>query len=119
MAGVNRARVSALRADEERRFLDAHPRSRALFERAKATLNGGVPMSWMQRWPGGVPIFVAEASGSHFVDVDGHSYIDFCLGDTGAMTGHAPAATVDAIARQACRGITTMLPTEDAIAVGE
>src|SRR5476651_1075765 len=117
MVEVNRAALRALRVSEEQRFVDAHPRSRALFERARATLVGGVPMNWMQRWPGGVPIFVEEASGAHFVDVDGHSYIDFCLGDTGAMTGHSPVATTDAIARQARRGITTMLPTEDAIAV--
>ena len=119
MAQVNRTRLRELRASEEQQFLDAHPRSLALFERAKSTLVGGVPMNWMQRWPGGIPIFVEEAGDAHFVDVDGHTYIDFCLGDTGAMTGHAPAATVDAIARQAARGITTMLPTEDAIVVGE
>lgn len=119
MAEVDRERLRELRRSEQQRFVDAHPRSLALFERAKATLVGGVPMNWMQRWPGGVPVFVEEAHDAHFVDVDGHTYIDFCLGDTGAMAGHAPAATVDAIARQARRGITTMLPTEDAIAVGE
>ncbi len=119
MAEVNRERLRELRASENQRFLDAHPRSLALSERARKTLVGGVPMNWMQRWPGGVPIFVEEASGAHFVDVDGHSYIDFCLGDTGAMTGHSPPATAAAIARQAARGITTMLPTDDAIAVGE
>ena len=119
MAEVNRERLRELRRSEEQEFVASHPRSLELFERAKATLVGGVPMNWMQRWPGGVPIFVEKAHDAHFVDVDGHSYIDFCLGDTGAMTGHAPTATIDAIARQAGRGITTMLPTEDAIAVGE
>ncbi|MDQ1467075.1 MAG: glutamate-semialdehyde -aminomutase, partial [Actinomycetota bacterium] len=119
MAEVDRTRLRELRKLEEQRFLDAHPQSFALFERAKASLVGGVPMNWMQRWPGGLPVFVDEAGGAHFVDVDGHTYIDFCLGDTGAMTGHAPATTVEAIARQARRGITTMLPTEDAIVVGE
>ena len=118
MAGVDRNRLHELRRAEEQRFLDIHPKSVALFERAKATLVGGVPMNWMQRWPGGIPIFVEEAAGAHFVDVDGLTYVDFCLGDTGAMTGHSPVATSDAIARQARRGITTMLPTEDAIAVG-
>jgi glutamate-1-semialdehyde 2,1-aminomutase len=119
MSEVNRARLRELRVEEEERFVAAHPRSLALFERAQATLVGGVPMNWMKRWPGGFPIFVEEASGAHFVDVDGHTYVDFCLGDTGAMTGHSPPPTTDAIARQARRGITTMLPTEDAIAVGE
>src|SRR5712691_7063063 len=64
MTDVNRALLRELRVSEEQRFLDTHPRSLALFEQAKATLVGGVPMNWMQRWPGGVPIFVEEASGT-------------------------------------------------------
>ncbi len=76
-------------------------------------------MNWMVRWAGSFPIFVREAAGAHFTDVDGHRYLDLCLGDTGAMTGHCPTAVVKALAEQARRGITFMLPTEDAIAVGE
>jgi len=76
-------------------------------------------MSWMTRWPGGFPVFVREASGATVTDVDGHAYVDLCLGDTGAMTGHAPAAAMEAVAAQARRGITTMLPSEDALWVGE
>jgi len=76
-------------------------------------------MHWMAKWPGGFPLFVAEARGSRFTDVDGHEYVDFCLGDTGAMSGHAPEATLRAVAEQAARGITTMLPTVDALAVSE
>jgi len=76
-------------------------------------------MNWMTRSAGDFPIFVEEASGAHFTDVDGHRYLDLCLGDTGAMTGHAPPATVAAVADRARRGSTFMLPTEDAIWVGE
>jgi len=115
----DRARLHRLLAREQERFAAAHPRSKALFERARRSLPGGVPMNWMVRSPGGFPIFVEEARGAHFTDVDGHRYLDLCLGDTGAMTGHAPPATVEAIAAQARRGITFMLPTEDAIAVAE
>ena len=97
----------------------SHPRSRALFERGRASLLAGVPMPWMMRWPGGFPVFVREGSGAHFTDVDGHRYLDLCLGDTGAMTGHAPAAAVAAIAAQAHRGLSFMLPGEDAIWVAE
>jgi glutamate-1-semialdehyde 2,1-aminomutase len=104
---------------EEERFAREHPRSRALAERARAHLLAGVPMHWMAKWPGGFPLFVAEARGSRFVDVDGHEYVDFCLGDTGAMSGHAPAATLRAIAEQSARGITTMLPVEDALWVAD
>ena len=76
-------------------------------------------MHWMAKWPGRFPLFVAEAHGSRFTDVDGHEYVDFCLGDTGAMSGHGPGATLRVIAEQGARGLTTMLPTEDALPVAD
>jgi glutamate-1-semialdehyde 2,1-aminomutase len=115
---LNRSRLKTAFAFETARFEDAHPRSRALFAQAQRNLLGGVPMNWMTRWPGAFPLFVTDAKGAHFRDVDGHDYIDFCLGDTGAMTGHAPDATVAALAERAARGSTLMLPTEDALWVG-
>ena len=119
MSPINRAALTAALAREIARFETDHPRSRALFERARGSLLGGVPMNWMARWAGDFPLFVTEARGAHFEDVDGHRYLDFCLGDTGAMTGHAPPATVAAIAARAAAGSTLMLPTEDALWVGE
>jgi glutamate-1-semialdehyde 2,1-aminomutase len=116
---LDRGRLAGLLAEEARRFRASHPRSLALAERAGRSLLGGVPMPWMTRWPGGFPLFVAEAEGAWLTDVDGHRYLDLCLGDTGAMTGHAPAATVAAVRAQAGRGLTFMLPTEDALWVGE
>jgi glutamate-1-semialdehyde 2,1-aminomutase len=110
--------LAALRREQER-FVAEHPRSRALFERAKRSLLSGVPMSWMVRWAGGFPIFVTGGAGAHFEDVDGRRYLDLCLGDTGAMTGHAPQAAVRASADRLARGATFMLPTEDAVVVGE
>jgi glutamate-1-semialdehyde 2,1-aminomutase len=104
---------------EQQKFVAARPKSAALFERAGKSLLGGVPMNWMAKWAGAFPPVVREARGAEFFDVDGHRYIDFCLGDTGAMTGHSPSATVSAVEQQARRGITLMLPSEDAIAVGE
>lgn len=76
-------------------------------------------MLWMTRWAGKFPVFVKEARGAHFTDVDGHSYVDFCLGDTGAMTGHSPTATLEAVQNQISRGMTFMLPTEDAVWISE
>ena len=112
-------RLVELTERELERFRAEHPRSRELSERARHSLLGGVPMHWMVRWPGGYPVFAQEASGARFRDVDGHEYVDLCLGDTGAMTGHAPAAALSALAEQAPRGITLMLPSEDALWVGE
>jgi glutamate-1-semialdehyde 2,1-aminomutase len=107
--------LAELQAREEARFVETHSRSRELAERAAETLFEGVPMHWMRKWPGGFPVFVREARGARFVDVDGLEYVDFCLGDTGAMTGHAPEPTLRAIAEQAAKGITLMLPSEDAL----
>lgn len=119
MRQIDRGRLRACLASEEHRFAETHPRSRELFERAQAHLLGGVPMNWMVRWAGRFPVFVVEGRGAHFTDVDGHDYLDLCLGDTGAMTGHAPEATVRAIADRATRGSTFMLPTEDALWVSQ
>jgi glutamate-1-semialdehyde 2,1-aminomutase len=119
MSGIRPERPAELMDREQAAFVQAHPRSRSLFERSRHSLLGGVPMHWMAKWPGGFPLVVEEAKGAHFNCADGHDYVDLCLGDTGAMTGHGPAASVAAITAQLERGLTTMLPTEDAPLVGE
>jgi glutamate-1-semialdehyde 2,1-aminomutase len=116
---VDRQRIRAIREREEARFLRDRPKSSDLARRARQSLLGGVPMNWMTKWPGGFPPFIATARGSRLVDVDGNEYVDLCYGDTGAMAGHAPPASVTAISNRAANGITFMLPTEDAIWVGE
>ena len=116
---LDRHRLSELRAIEEERFASGRPRSAALAARARGPLLAGVPMPWMTRWPGRFPVFFESAAGARLVDVDGHEYVDLCLGDTGAMTGHALPQVADAVAARARTGITTMLPSEDAVWVGE
>ena len=116
---LDRTRLASLMQREQKRFSDKRPKSKALFERARKSLLAGVPMNWMSKWAGAFPPFVREAQGAYFYDVDGHRYVDFCLGDTGAMTGHSPYATVKAVEEQMKRGITLMLPGEDAIFVAE
>jgi glutamate-1-semialdehyde 2,1-aminomutase len=113
---LKRERLAALAERERERFAREHPRSRELQEQARGSLVAGVPMSWMTMWAGGFPVHLAEAEGARVVDVDGNEYVDFCLGDTGAMAGHSPRPTMEAIRDQA--GITVMLPTEDAAWVG-
>jgi glutamate-1-semialdehyde 2,1-aminomutase len=115
----DRTKLSVLLRQETELFHTNHPKSRSLYQRARQSLPGGVPMLWMTRWAGSFPVFVQAAQGAHFIDVDGNFYIDFCLGDTGAMTGHSPGATVQAIHEQSQKGITLMLPYEDVIWVGE
>lgn len=116
---IDRQRLQQQIREESERFRRSHPTSLAHYQQAKQSLFGGVPMSWMMKWAGGFPLFFQQAQGSRLVDVDGQEYIDFCLGDTGAMAGHSPAATAQAVAKQAAQGITTMLPNPDAIWVGQ
>jgi glutamate-1-semialdehyde 2,1-aminomutase len=111
---IDRDRLSSLRVDEETRFVELHPRSAALAEEARGPLLSGVPMPWMSRWPGRFPLTFGTATGARLVDVDGIEYVDLCLGDTGAMTGHSLPQVADAVAERARTGLTTMLPSTDA-----
>jgi glutamate-1-semialdehyde 2,1-aminomutase len=115
---IDRARLTALRQQEEDRFADRHPKSAELSAETGRHLLAGVPMPWMTRWPGRFPVFVDSATGARLVDVDGHEYVDLCLGDTGAMTGHSLPQVTEALVDRASRGITTMLPSRDAAWVG-
>jgi glutamate-1-semialdehyde 2,1-aminomutase len=118
MTQMNRVQLKELIEQEKKKFIDEHPKSRALFKKAQSSLLDGVPMPWMTEWPSPFPIFIEKASGAHFTDVDGRDYIDFCLGDTGAMTGHAPASTIKIIQEAMTKGLTFMCPTEESLWVG-
>ena len=120
MPDVDRGRLSSLLETERERFASSHAGSRERFEQARDSLLAGVPMSWMGRWAGGHPVYLAEAHGAHVTDVDGNDYVDLCLGDTGAMAGHSPAPVTRAVEERLGRrgGATVMLPTDDAAWVG-
>jgi len=115
---IDRDRLAQGLVEERRRYAEQNPESRRAA--AEAThLFGGVPMTWMAKTAGGFPLFLDRASGARVTTIDGHELVDFCLGDTGAMAGHSPPATVAAVqARYAeAGGATAMMPTEDAAAV--
>jgi glutamate-1-semialdehyde 2,1-aminomutase len=115
----DRTRLAARWDAEVATFRDARPESEAAWREASAHLPDGVPMLWMAKWPGPWPVYVESAAGAHFRCVDGIDHVDLCLGDTGAMVGHAPAASVAAISAQLARGSTFMLPTRDAAVAAE
>jgi glutamate-1-semialdehyde 2,1-aminomutase len=115
--GLNWPRALALAARERDSYIARNPESARLAGEAARHLLFGVPMHWMNDWSTPFALTVSEASGARFRDVDGHDYVDFCLGDTGAMFGHAPPAVAQAIERQATRGYTAMLPSADAAPV--
>jgi glutamate-1-semialdehyde 2,1-aminomutase len=111
---ANRERLATLYQEQVEIYVERHPASKAAHKAAAANLLGGVPMIWMKKWPGPFPLFVKSAKGSRFQDLDGNDFTDLCLGDTGAMTGHSPDATVRAVQEQVANGVTLMLPTEKA-----
>lgn len=119
MTDISRERLTALLARERDAFTARNPRSRAAYEAADH-LFGHVPMTWMNKTAAGHPVYLDRAAGAHVWDLDGHEYVDLCLGDTGAMAGHSPAPTVAAVQRRYAElgGATAMLPTEDAAWVG-
>ena len=119
MTTVDREKLKTLQKREAKRFVAEHPRSAELYRRAQQSLLGGVPMNWMKKWAGEFPVFVTKAKGAHFTCADGKEYVDLCLGDTGAMTGHSPDVVAEAVAKRVKEGITLMLPTEDGAFVGE
>jgi glutamate-1-semialdehyde 2,1-aminomutase len=97
---VQRTRLEQLISRERAAYQASHPRSANAFAASAPNLLGGVPMTWMRMWPGGFPLYLQAAAGARLTDIDGHDYIDFCLGDTGAMAGHSPAPVQQAIARR-------------------
>ena len=118
LGGIPLQRIAAIFAAERESYVSLHPRSLALAGRGIAGFYQGVPMHWMRDWSMPYPFLVESARGALLRDVDGNEYADFCLGDTGSMFGHSPPPVVEAIGRQAGKGLTYMLPTEDAIEVG-
>ena len=115
MTQIDRTRLQAQLEEERATYATRSPRSRELYEQADH-LFGRVPMTWMNKWAGGYPLYLATAHGNRITDVDGNEYIDFALGDTGAMAGHSPEATVKAVQERIGveGGITTMMPSADA-----
>jgi len=110
--------LRALQHTERERFINSHPQSMALARAAQQHYLFGVPLHWMRDWPSPATLFVAQAQGATLTCADGVRYADFCLGDTGAMFGHSPAPLAHAIAEQAARGLTCMLPATNAASVG-
>jgi glutamate-1-semialdehyde 2,1-aminomutase len=117
MAQVDRARIRELTAREEKRLDDRTPGSRAMFERARRTLAGGVASSYQLRDPW--PIYLSHGQGSKVWDVDGNELLDFHNGFGSMVQGHAHPAIERAVAERYPLGTHFAAPTEDAVVVGE
>lgn len=115
---IPEAAIKAMLAREEALFTQRNPTSKRLSEQSARNWLKGVPMHWMVDWGMPFPLFVAAAQGVDVTDADGNGYVDFCLGDTGAMFGHSPPPVVEALRREGSHGFTTMMPSPDAPVVG-
>jgi glutamate-1-semialdehyde 2,1-aminomutase len=120
MRNISDDKLNQLLERERATYLATHPKSYAAYQNSH-NLFGKVPMTWMNKWSGGFPLYLDHATGNSITDIDGNTYVDFALGDTGAMAGHSPQPTINAVSKRMAElgGITTMLPTEDAQWVGD
>jgi len=112
---INRTRLAELNRREQTEFERTHPKSKVAYAAAD-NLFGRVPMTWMNKKSASFPIYFDRAVGNRIWDIDGNEYIDFALGDTGAMAGHSAPSVVAAVEKRVktLGGVTTMMPTEDA-----
>jgi len=119
IAGIAADRLSTFATREAKRYAAARTKAKAALANGGEVFLSGVPLHWMKDWPMPHLPLVAKAKGARITDIDGYEIDDFCLGDTGSMFGHSPDPLARAIRHQATRGLTYMLPTEDALAAGQ
>ena len=118
IAGIDADRLTRFATREAKRYAAARPKAKAALDKGASAYLSGVPLHWMKDWPMPHLPLVARAKGARITDIDGYEIDDFCLGDTGSMFGHSPEPVARAIRHQATRGLTYMLPTEDALEAG-
>jgi glutamate-1-semialdehyde 2,1-aminomutase len=116
-ARIDRARIAALAAQEADRLNERTPGSQAMYERARATLTGGVASSYQLREPW--PIYLSHGKGPRVWDVDGNELLDFHNGFGAMVQGHAHPAITRAVNERIELGTHFAAPTEDAVAVAE
>ncbi|MGH9172692.1 MAG: aspartate aminotransferase family protein, partial [Acidimicrobiales bacterium] len=117
LTAENDLHLNAVVAEQEEVFLARQPKSKALAERARASLAGGVTSSWQITRPQAV--WISHGLGSKIYDVDGTEYVDLHGGYGAGLAGHAHPAVVEAVQRQVAHGTHFAQPTEDAIFVAE
>lgn len=110
--------LTDLIARETQRYLDTHPKASAEAVRLKEHWLFGAPFHWMNDWAAPSAMVVEDGEGAVLTDIDDNTYDDFCLGDTPGMFGHGRSEIARAVAEQARRGATFMLPTAEAADVG-
>jgi len=115
---IAREKVQELAKKELDEWLGKQPLSKAMTDRARKSSPFGVLGNHQKDW-NNMPqnIYVKRAYGNKLWDIDGHEYLDFCLGDTPDMYGHGDRnpAIKAAAAHLLENGIHTMAPNEDGV----
>ncbi len=95
-------------------------KSKALFEKARQLLPGGVN-SPVRAFGGvgGEPIFFDNAEGAYLIDVDGNRYVDYVLSWGPLILGHAHPDVVEAVQKAAARGTSYGAPNPYEIELAE
>src|SRR6266576_1257870 len=114
---VDRERIRELTDREAQTLNERTPKSRAMCERARASLAGGVASSYQVREPW--PIYLERGEGARVWDVDGNELLDFHNGFGSMTQGHAHPAISRAVERRIQAGTHFAAPTEDAVTVAE
>jgi hypothetical protein len=72
MTRIDRGHLSGLLAGDRAQFAVRNPRSAAAYERGKAHLFGGVPMTWMNKTAGDFPLCLEALMGVRLDDRAGN-----------------------------------------------
>jgi glutamate-1-semialdehyde 2,1-aminomutase len=114
---IDATKLASLIETEEATFNDRHHASRAMTDRARKSLAGGVASSWQATDPH--PIYVAEGHGSKVIDVDGNEYVDFHNGYGAMAVGHGHPRIAEVVSERVRKGTHFAQPTEQGVAVAE
>src|SRR3954462_8835249 len=98
-------------------YPDPQSASRAMYDRALASLPGGNTRTTVFMRP--YPIYAARGEGCRVWDLDGNEYIDCINNFTSLIHGHAHPSLVEAAKRQLALGSAFGLPTESEIDLAE
>ncbi len=96
------------------------PASRALYDRAREVIPGGVssPVRAFNA-VGGTPRFIRSAKGAWLTDVDGREYVDLICSWGPMLVGHAHPEVQAAVAEAVARGTSYGAPTVPEVELAE
>ena len=93
------------------------PECKAMFDRASRTMPGGVAGNGKYLPP--YPIYVKDAQGGEFIDLDGNRYVDLLMGGGVHILGHSPEVVMSAVEEQLRHGVHFYMAAEAEVKLAE